>query len=84
MYTVMTPPHPCKRQWVAWAATGVSIIALVVACVTAAVAVQQVDRVTALENTVMDMQEHMEEILKFTLSSYDYLEYEDDVDDSEV
>ncbi|XP_071520238.1 uncharacterized protein egr isoform X5 [Panulirus ornatus] len=84
MYAVVTPPHPCKRQWVAWVATGVSILALVVACVTAAVAVQQVDRVTDLEERMLEMQSHMEEILRFTISSHDYLDYEDDANDSQL
>ncbi|XP_069172705.1 uncharacterized protein [Procambarus clarkii] len=78
MYSVVTPPHPCKRQWVAWVATGVSIISLVAACVTASVAMQQVDRVTELEERMIEMQSHMEDILKFTLSRHDFLEYEDD------
>lgn len=77
MYAVVTPSRPHRPRWVPWMAAVVSVIALIVAAVTAYVAKQQVDRVSSLEETVLQMQIHMEQILQFT---HEYLEYEEDED----
>lgn len=79
-YTVMAPPHPCKRQWAVWAAVGVSVVALVVACVTAAVVNEQAGRINHLEGRLMEMESHIEDILRLTIASqeYDYQDYDDD------
>lgn len=81
-YTVMSPPHPCKRPWVAWAAVGVSVVALVVACVTAAVVNEQASIIDHLEGRLMEMESHIEEVLRLTIANheYDYQNYEDDYD----
>ncbi|XP_063839839.1 uncharacterized protein LOC135088762 isoform X1 [Scylla paramamosain] len=79
-YTVMAPPHPCKRQWVVWAAVGVSVVALVVACVTAAVVNEQAGRINNLEGHLMETESHIENILRLTIANheYDYQDYDDD------
>ncbi|XP_045124418.1 uncharacterized protein LOC123512225 isoform X2 [Portunus trituberculatus] len=88
-YTVMAPPHPCKRQWVVWAAVGVSVVALVVACVTAAVVNEQAGRINHLEGRLMETESHIENILRLTIANheFDYQYYDDDdylYDDDQV
>lgn len=78
MYAVLTPPGEGRRQWLAWMAAFVSLLALVVSVVTACVAVQQLDRVTEVEQKMIEMKMHFERLL----NEYDYDIY--DYDDPKV
>ncbi|XP_068240755.1 uncharacterized protein [Palaemon carinicauda] len=81
MYAVVTPSGPQKKsRWVMWAALAISLIGLIIAGVTSYVEKRQADRVNALEDTVLQMQLHMEQLLQIT---HEYLEYEDVEDDLE-
>ncbi|XP_050736937.1 uncharacterized protein LOC127008674 isoform X5 [Eriocheir sinensis] len=94
-YTVISPPHPSRRLWLAWVAAGVSVVALVVACVTAAVVNEQSTRVNHLEERLMEMESHLEDILRLTIANHEYdnLDYDgedgdyvyyDNQDDDEI
>ncbi|XP_064122349.1 uncharacterized protein LOC135226585 isoform X7 [Macrobrachium nipponense] len=78
MYAVVTPSGPQKKtRRVIWVALAVSLLGLVIAGVTGYVLKRQGDRVNALEDTVLQMQLHMEQLLQFT---HEYLEYEEEDD----
>ncbi|XP_047474256.1 ectodysplasin-A-like isoform X8 [Penaeus chinensis] len=73
MYAVLTPPGEGRRQWLAWMAAFVSLLALVVSVVTACVAVQQLDRVTEVEQKMIEMKMHFERLLnEYDYDIYDY------------
>ncbi|XP_066949207.1 uncharacterized protein [Macrobrachium rosenbergii] len=77
MYAVVTPSGPKKSRRVIWVALAVSLVGLIIAGVTGYVEKRQIDRVNALEETVLQMQLHMEQLLQFT---HEYLEYEEEED----
>nr|QCS40507.1 tumor necrosis factor [Macrobrachium nipponense] len=78
MYAVVTPSGPQKKtRRVIWVALAVSLLGLVIVGVTGYVLKRQGDRVNALEDTVLQMQLHMEQLLQFT---HEYLEYEEEDD----
>ena len=72
-----------------WTAVGVSVVALVVACVTAAVVNEQAGRINHLETRLMETEGHIEKILRLTIANheFDYQYYDDDdylYDDDQV
>lgn len=90
MYAVMTTSssdhhHPPlkPRLWVAWASAGVALVALVVAGVTASLAVRHEDRANLMESRMMEMEAkvvevegkmvemegHMLEVLEYSLAA---------------
>nr|WDD44851.1 tumor necrosis factor [Macrobrachium rosenbergii] len=77
MYAVVTPSGPKKSRRVIWVGSGRQLGRLIIAGVTGYVEKRQIDRVNALEETVLQMQLHMEQLLQFT---HEYLEYEEEED----